>query len=235
MVLELIRVPRKEGAEHLVERSKGQFDAVRSNKVSEADVECNECGDDAQSTTSLGQWNGSCEFSNAKKKESDVQASKKYNETNVLLERTEEQEEGDHEPSHQVNAKTALKFSHIGECSKNTTARKKNGGIGQPECTIGCEGCGTKGVASGEFPHSSEELGKTTTEDGHSNYNIWLGDASCLKIVQGQDESGGSEREQTEGGRVCYVGTSSGVLGFFEIDMVSHLMWWLKDKERWGF
>jgi len=188
----------EEKVEHLVEGTKGQFDAVRRNKVSEADVECNERGDDAQSTTSLGQWDGVCEISNAEKKESDIQESKEYDETNVLLKRAEEQEESDHEPSHQVDAKTALKFSNIGECSENAAARKENSGIGQPECTIGGECCSAKGVASGEFPHSSEELGKTTTEDGHSNYNIWLGNASCLKIVQGQNESGRSKREQTK-------------------------------------
>ena len=54
----------------------------------------------------------------------------------------------------------------------------------------------TKRVIPGEFPHASKKLGKTTTEDSHPNYNIWVGDVTRLKVVQGQNESGGSKREQ---------------------------------------
>jgi hypothetical protein len=54
----------------------------------------------------------------------------------------------------------------------------------------------TKRVAPGVFPHASKKLGETTAEDSHPNYNIWVGDVTRLKVVQGQNESGGSKREQ---------------------------------------
>ena len=50
-------------------------------------------------------------------------------------------------------------------------------------------------VVPGEFPHASKKLGKTTTEDSHPNYDIWVGDVACLKVIQRQNESGRSKRE----------------------------------------
>jgi hypothetical protein len=50
-----------------------------------------------------------------------------------------QEKEGHYEPGNQVDAKSIVKFSGIGECSKNTAPWKENGGIGHPECAIGCE------------------------------------------------------------------------------------------------
>jgi hypothetical protein len=46
-----------------------------------------------------------------------------------------------------------------------------------------------KGIASSEFPHASEELGETTAEECHSDDNIGSVDTTCMKVVQGKDQS----------------------------------------------
>ena len=53
-----------------------------------------------------------------------------------------------------------------------------------------------KGVASGELPHASEELGETTAEEGHTNDDVGGLDATSMDIVKGQNQRRGREREE---------------------------------------
>lgn len=46
----------------------------------------------------------------------------------------------------------------------------------------------TERVTSGKLPHAGKELGKTTIEKGHADYNIRNGNAARLNIVKGEDE-----------------------------------------------
>jgi len=55
----------------------------------------------------------------------------------------------------------------------------------------------SKDVSSRELPHSSEQLSKTTAEDGHADNRIGMRDASCLQVVQRQNECCRCEGEKT--------------------------------------
>jgi len=48
----------------------------------------------------------------------------------------------------------------------------------------------SKSVASGELPHTSKELGETTTETSHANDGISDVNATDLSVVKGKNESG---------------------------------------------
>ena len=57
-------------------------------------------------------------------------------------------------------------------------------------------GC-SKDITAGELPHSRHELGETAREAGHADDDIGGVDPFCVYIVQGENECGGCEREQT--------------------------------------
>lgn len=57
--------------------------------------------------------------------------------------------------------------------------------------------CRSKGITTGELPHSRHKLSKTTSEAGHAEDDIGCVDVSCVYIVHGKNECGGCEREQT--------------------------------------
>ena len=59
--------------------------------------------------------------------------------------------------------------------------------------------CASKSVASGKLPHTSKELGETTTEASHANDGISDVNATSLSIVKGKNESGWREREKAAG------------------------------------
>jgi len=48
----------------------------------------------------------------------------------------------------------------------------------------------SKSVASGELPHTSKELGETTTETSHANDGISDVNATDLSVVKGKNKSG---------------------------------------------
>ena len=56
--------------------------------------------------------------------------------------------------------------------------------------------CGSKRIAVREFPHPSEKLSKTTTEDGHANHSVRHGDIACPGIVKRDHECRRSERKE---------------------------------------
>jgi hypothetical protein len=58
---------------------------------------------------------------------------------------------------------------------------------------------GTESVVSGEFPHASKELGKTTTETSHAYNSIGGCDATRLRVIQGENEGGRREGEKATG------------------------------------
>lgn len=56
-------------------------------------------------------------------------------------------------------------------------------------------GC-TENVAAGELPHACQELGETTTEDGHANNNIRCSYMAGIDIIEGKYERRRRKREQ---------------------------------------
>ena len=55
----------------------------------------------------------------------------------------------------------------------------------------------TECVAVWKCPHASEELSETTSEDGHANDDIGLGDTACPDVVEREEECRGRKREHT--------------------------------------
>ena len=56
--------------------------------------------------------------------------------------------------------------------------------------------CRAEYVTEWECPHASQKLGKTTSEQGHADNDIGLGDVSDMDIVERVEECCGRERER---------------------------------------
>jgi len=83
---------------------------------------------------------------------------------------------------------------------EDTSARNQDQGVADPETTVRRQGSSTKGIATDKLPHSSEKLNQSTGSNRHSNDDIRLGDMTSLDVDQGEHESCGCEREETERG-----------------------------------
>jgi hypothetical protein len=120
-----------------------------------------------------------------------------------LLRHSQEQE-GDDKPGSQKDSNSAGEFLAVtGVGGGNTEARVKEGREGHPETAVASESGRAEGVSSGELPHSSGELSKTTNEAGHADDSISVRDSTSLDVVHREDESGGGEREEAERTRVA--------------------------------
>ena len=70
---------------------------------------------------------------------------------------------------------------------------------------------GTEHIAAGELPHASKELGESTTENGHADYDIRGSNATGTNVIEGKDEGRGGKREQAAewlviGGQIKLIG-----------------------------
>jgi hypothetical protein len=66
------------------------------------------------------------------------------------------------------------------------TLNDQEGMMGEfPQILTGC----TERVTRDKLPHASKELGKTTIEQCHADYDIWDGNVARLYVVKGQNQS----------------------------------------------
>jgi len=180
---------------------------LSSKKLSKANVVRDEGGDDTEVASGLSEILLESELASGKNSKSSGKESEESNEGDALAESDDEEQECENKPGDEVDSEGALELRCICEGRNNTGAGNEDGGEGHPESTIGSEGSSTEHVSTGELPHASKELGSATTEDGHTDNDVRMGNTPGAYVVEGEDEGGGSEGEQPES---CGVGDLGG-------------------------
>jgi len=139
------------------------------------------------------------ELAGHEEEEGQVEEEEEGDQGDVDSQGRQEEEEGDDKPGSQEDPDSVSELARdflVG--GSNTETRVKEGGIGQPETAVAGESSSAKRIASGELPHSSDELSETTNETSHANDGVGDGDTASLYVVHGEHESGGSEGVETE-------------------------------------
>lgn len=197
---------------------------IIGHKLSEANVVRNECGHDADCATCLAKGSVAREVGDGKEYESDREAEEEDTQADRLAESGDEEEEGDDSPSNEVDSDGRNDLGGVGRGSIGFTdaragdqKRRKR----EPERAVGSECGSTKSIASGEFPHTSKELGETTAEESHADDNVGCVDTTSIDIVQRQDESRRCEGEETKWAGVAELGAraSNGVVNVGSFDV----------------
>jgi len=115
---------------------------------------------------------------------------------------SEEHDEREDEPRHEVDAEGVGELGWAGVGGDNASAGDEDESIGDPEATVRGEGSRTEGVAASKLPHASEELNEASNADGHADDNVGRGDTASADVVEREDEGGGREGEQSKRGGV---------------------------------
>jgi hypothetical protein len=181
------------------EGGEGDVRSLGGVQASSADVVGEHGSDDTESTTSLVDDSLASEFSSGEQDEGDEQEEEHRGEHDGGLVGGEEHDEGEDEPGDQVDSQSASELIRLALVSSQDTAGwPEDQSERNPEATIGREGGSTEGVAGSELPHTSEKLAQSSHTDCHTDNNIWCGDAPSAHVIEGKDQSGGGEREETQ-------------------------------------
>jgi len=148
-------------------------------KAGNTDVVSNDGSDDTEDTASLVDVGTCVESASGENGESDSEEEEQHNEADALSETDDAEVPGDDRPGNQVDTNSRGEFSRVSVGSDDAASGDEDGRVRQPENTVGGEcGC-TEGVSFGELPHTREELGESTAEDSHTNYNIGVRNIAC--------------------------------------------------------
>jgi hypothetical protein len=167
-------------------------------QVRETDVVSNESGDDTEASTSLGDTEFGTPFASGEEDEGECKEGEQGNEADGFPQRRNEEEESDDGPSNEIDSESTAQLRRAFVSRSGTGARPEDGGIREPEGTIGGESGSTKGVALRELPHAGHELGETTTENSHADNRVRVGDATRVKVIERQNQSRRREGEETK-------------------------------------
>jgi len=182
---------------------KSEQRVILSQELGSTGVESGGGGEETSASANLVNGEVVSELASHKEEEGEVEEGEEDDQGNVDPQSCQDEDEGDDKPSGQKDSDSAGQLTRgIGVRSRDTKRGVEEGSVGHPETTVRGEGSRAKGVTSGELPHSSSKLGKTTDETGHANHSIGDGNAAGLDVVHGEDEGGGGEGEETERSRV---------------------------------
>jgi hypothetical protein len=187
----------------LLDNTEGEADdglGLCCEELAEAAVVGNEGGNNTNSTTCLSGVSRVGEFSSGEDEEGDGKQAEEDDEADVLAKSTNEEEESDQTPCDEIDSKCAgeLAGGRTAIGCQDSAGRDQDGRVGHPESTIRSECGSTKDVTAGELPHTRQQLGETTAEDGHADNGVGVVDAPGLEVEQRQDESRRREREEAE-------------------------------------
>lgn len=170
-----------------------------SQKLGGTGVEGNESGSNADSSTSLGNGGVLDELANHEEEEGQVEEEEESDQSDVDPQGSQEEEEGYDEPGGQEDSDSVVKFFRgFGVGSGDTVVGVEESRVSQPETAVRGESSGAECVASGELPHSSSKLSKTTDEAGHSDDSVGDGNTASVNVVQGENKGCASEGEETK-------------------------------------
>ncbi len=90
-----------------------------------------------------------------------------------------------------------------GRSDKSQKGKRRSGGKAAAPSPIEREfprlTCSGKGIASGELPHSGQDLTKSTGCDSHAENDIRMGDVAYTRVVPRENKRGRCEGEQSTG------------------------------------
>jgi len=186
---------------------------VLSQELSETAVVRNERGDDADCTTCLAYGIVGREIGDCENEERHHEAEEEHTQADRLAERGKEEQKSDATPANEVDGDGVNNLAGVGRGGIGITDAKtgdQEDRKREPEGAERREGTSSKGVAGGELPHASNELGETTTEEGHANDDVGSVDVTSVYIVQRQDERRGRKGEEAKWGGVAKLGGTVG-------------------------
>jgi hypothetical protein len=172
----------------------GDVRRVLCDQVARSGVVGNSSSKETEAAANLGDLDLDRECTNHEEHESEHQEEEQGGERYTRAQRREEHDEGEYEPGSEEEANGILEVTRFGLCGRvsvdNASARDENQGVRDPESTVGRESSGAEGVTASKLPHASEELGDSTTSDGHTKDNLGLDDMASLDVNEGKDKSG---------------------------------------------
>jgi len=180
----------------LWEITDGQGDVRRvlCDQVARSGVVGNSSGKKTEATANLGDLDLDRECTDHEEHESEHQEEEQGGQGYTRAQRRKEHDEGEYKPGSEEEANRILEVTRVGLCGRvsvdNASARDQNQGVRDPESTVGRESSGAEGVTASKLPHASEELGDSTTSDGHTKDNLGLDDMASLDVNEGKDKSG---------------------------------------------
>jgi hypothetical protein len=146
----------------------------RGNDTRGSDVVGNRSGEETEATADLDELDVAIEVSDHEEHEGDVKEEEEGSSRSVGSERGHEHDEGEDEPRREEEAKSVVELmsGSVSVTSDDTRARKQDSSVADPESAVGSEGGSTEGVATDEFPHAGQKLGKTTIGKSHTDDDI---------------------------------------------------------------
>lgn len=204
-----------------VDGREGEVRGLGGVDTSGSDVESAEGSDETHSSSSLVDGGRDHELGDGEEQEGDGEEEEDEEESDGRLEGSKHHQEGEDEPSHEVDTKSGLELSLRVLSGKDTRAGPVDQSERKPKGSVRGESGGSEGVTTSELPHSSEELSESSETHGHSDDDVGVGDSSDSTVVPRKDEGGRRESEETERSRVRELPVVDGERGLRGIERVS--------------